>query len=345
MMNFSTSSLMLNLVLFAAGFWILIKGSDIFIDAAAGIARKYNVSELAIGLTLVSIGTSLPELASSVYASVIGEPAFVVGNVVGSITTNITLILGIGVVLSGKMFFSPKLLSRDAVFMFLIFLLTVAMTCFGTVAAVGDGVAVPGIGRWEGLLLLFLAVLYCHHLLKHPEDAAVDPAVLAEEEARATAAVAPNTTIARYLLWLIIGLVMVMAGSKLLLDNVIWAANQLKVSTMIISITLVAFGTSLPELAVTVAGVLKKRHDMAIGNIIGSNTFNILLIFGSCAVIHPLEITGSAGAINLGIMVLSGVALLLSMFFGRKLTRRDGVILLLLYGVFLVYNCRQLLFG
>lgn len=342
--NFSTPYLLLNLLLFAGGFWVLIKGSDIFIDAAAGIARKYSVSELAIGLTLVSIGTSLPELASSLYASFAGQPDFVVGNVVGSITTNITLVLGLGIVLCGAMNFSAKLLTRDAVFMFAIFLLTLVFTLFGRVDT-GTGEPAPGINRWAGIVFLILAVIYCYHLLRHPEEAIVDPLEVAEEEAKATAAVPSNTSIGRYLFWLAVGLVMVLTGSKLLLDNVVWAAEKLHVSTMVISITLVAFGTSVPELAVTIAGVRKCRYDMALGNIIGSNTFNILLIFGSCSLIRPLPITGYSGAINLGLMVLSGIALLTLMYFGRRLTRKDGLILMALYIVFLAYNCRHLLFG
>ena len=340
-----SSWLVVNILLFLGGLWILIKGSDIFIDASADIARRFRVSELAIGLTLVSIGTSLPELASSLYAAFCNQPEFIVGNIVGSITTNITLMLGLGALIGGSLCFSRRLLTRDAVFMFLVFLLTVLLTVLTRVPG-NSGVPEPGINRWGGLLLLVLAVWYCRSLLRNS-----DPDTSREEEREDQAAdVAESTenppsppSAARCFGLAALGLFMVIVGSKLLVDNVVWGAEKLGISTMIISVTVVAFGTSVPELAVTLAGVLKNRHDLAVGNIIGSCTFNILMIFGACALVRPLEIAGIDGAVNLALMVGAGVALLGCMATGGRLNRVHGVVLLLLYVGFLIYNCRILL--
>ncbi len=333
-MDLCTSSIWLNLLIFAAGLWVLIKGSDIFIDAAADAARHYHVSELAIGLTLVSIGTSLPELASSVYAAFCNQPEFIVGNIAGSITTNITLILGAAVLPGGGMVFPKKLFARDGLFMMLVFVFTAVMTC---VCRVSDpaGHAVPGINRFCGAMLFAAAIGYCVHLLKSSRTAAPPPDGQADRQQT------EEKNIAMCCFMVITGLGMVLLGSKMLLDTVVWGARAMKVSTMMISATIVAFGTSIPELAVTVAGVVKKRHELAVGNIIGSCTFNILMIFGVCALVRPLAIAGYQGAVNLGIMLLSGIVLLLCMRKG-KLKRVHGIFLLAVYLVFLLYNCRVL---
>lgn len=335
-MELCTPYLLVNLVIFIAGLWILIKGSDLFIDSAADIARQYHVSELAIGLTLVSIGTSLPELASSVYAAFCNQPEFIVGNIVGSITTNITLILGAAALVGGTMIFPRQLLTRDGVIMMTVFLVTVVVTYLCRVADPA-GEMVPGLNRICGALLFGAAVWYCVHLLKSSGEKPPEP----ESTDELPPPHCVRTLPVCYLV-LILGLGMVLLGSKMLLDTVVWGARALQVSTMVISVTIVAFGTSVPELAVTIAGVVKKRHELAIGNIIGSCTFNILMIFGACALIRPLAIAGWTGAINLGVMCLSGAVLLLCML-NNRLTRLHGIFLLAIYFGFLIYNCREFL--
>lgn len=333
-MEFSSPYLLLNVVIFAAGLAVLIKGSDWFIEAAAGIARKYNVSELTVGLTLVSIGTSLPEWASSLYAAFANHPEFIVGNIVGSITTNITLVLGTGVVLCGCLCFSRKLLTRDVLIMFGMFLLTAALVfaykLFG---------GAYGIGRIGGGILTAIAVWYCWHLFRQPDPETVESELA---EVRKLAEATREMSFVNCFGLLLLGLSLVILGSMAMLDTVVWSAVKLGIPTIVISMTVVAFGTSVPELAVTIAGVVKKCHDMALGNIIGSNTFNILLIFGTCSLVRPIDFGGREGIVNLGIMLASGVALLALMYFaGSRLKRGGGLLLLALYLVFLGYNCRH----
>ncbi len=328
-MEFCSPYLLLNILIFGFGLWVLIRGSDLFIDAAADIARKYHVSELVIGLTLVSIGTSLPELASSLYAAFKHQPDFIVGNVMGSCITNITLILGLALLIGGKMPFQRALLTRDGVVLMVVYSATVIMTFCCNIN--GE----YGLNWICGIILLLGAVAYCYLLFFSSKDE------IAEEAKEEDDAHKP-TSITKAFFVLIAGLIMVILGSKAMLDTVVWGARALNISTMLISVTIVAFGTSVPELAVTIAGVFKKRYGLAIGNIMGSCIFNILLIFGACTLVIPIPFVGMSGAVNLGAMFVSGLLLVLCMT-GKSLTRWHGGVLFVIYLGFLVYNCRSLI--
>lgn len=325
-MELYTSNIFVNFILFLSGFCILIRGSDVFVDAAADLARIWRVSELVIGLTLVSIGTSLPELASSLYAAATGETEFVFGNVAGSCITNITLILGAGIFLSGGMDFPVRVLSRDAVLMMICFALSALAVFFLPVSGPGE-LPARGMTRSFGFLLLVIAAVYCLYLVKNPGDAP------AGEHAGGK-----NPSAWRCAALLVLSFAMILLGSKMLVDISIWGAAKLKVSMLVISSTIVAFGTSLPELAVTVAGVLKKKPSLAIGNIVGSNIFNILLIFGGCAAIRPLKLSTPAIHANTLMMLGCGILLCVFMATGKRLSRREGAALFLAYPLFVLYN-------
>ncbi|MBO5202388.1 MAG: calcium/sodium antiporter [Lentisphaeria bacterium] len=328
-MPFCTPNLLLNTIIFLVGSYILIKGSDIFVDSAAAIARSWHVSELVIGLTLVSIGTSIPELATSIIAQIGADSDFVIGNVAGSNVTNISLILGASLAIGGTMPFQKSLLKRDTLFMNILFIVTIVMF-YITPQVPGKNGPVYGLDWIGGIILLIGAGIYSYALLKTtpPE----------EEEGASDEKISQLKEFAL----LITGLFMVAGGSKAMVDTVQWGAETLGVSTVIISATIVAFGTSVPELAVTITGVLKKKADMAIGNIVGSCIFNILLIFGAAAVINPLGInSGLPGWITLLGMVPVGLLLLAFMLIGYKkqvLPRWTGFIFLVLYVGFLTFN-------
>lgn len=328
-LSFCTPSLLLNIVIFLAGSYILIKGSDIFVDSAAAIARSWHVSELVIGLTLVSIGTSIPELATSIIAQLSHDSDFVIGNVAGSNVTNISLILGAALAVGGTMPFQKSLMKRDAMFMNALFILTILLF-YITPLVPGKTGPVYGLSWIGGILLLIGAGIYSYLLFKTTPP---------EEEDGETSG--DISQIKEFAL-LILGLLMVAGGSKAMVDTVQWGAQELGISTVIISATIVAFGTSVPELAVTIAGVLKKKADMAIGNIIGSCIFNILLIFGAAAVINPLGInSGLSGWITLLAMVPVGLLLMIFMLAGYKkqvLSRWSGFLFLALYAGFLTFN-------
>ena len=326
---FCTPNVFLNIAIFLVGSYILIKGSDIFVDSAAAIARSWHVSELVIGLTLVSIGTSIPELATSIIAQLSHDSDFVSGNVAGSNVTNISLILGAALAVGGTMPFQRSLMKRDALFMNALFIVTIVMF-YITPQVAGKNGPVYGLDWIGGIILLIGAGIYSYALFKTtpPE----------EEEGAATEKISQLKEFAL----LIVSLLMVASGSKAMVDTVQWGAEALGISTVIIYATIVAFGTSVPELAVTIAGVLKKKADMAIGNIVGSCIFNILLIFGAAAVINPLGInSGLPGWVTLIAMVPVGLLLLGFMLIGykkQKLSRWSGFVFLALYAGFLTYN-------
>lgn len=320
----------LNILIFIVGTAMLVKGSDLFVDAAANIARSWGVSELVIGLTLVSIGTSLPELASSVYAGIRGQGDFIIGNIVGSNVTNISLILAIGICGIGAMPFDRKMLTRDGVFMILVYL--VCALLFAIPLRSSPDKILRGIDFRGGIILLVLCAFYLFLLFRQSRSQNADLKEKTEQKTR---------------VWLdpvilLMGIVLITAGSKGMVDPAVWGAQRLGISMLVISSTIVAFGTSVPELAVTIAGLVKKRNDIALGNIIGSNIFNILLIFGvtSCITPLPLELDG-VGIFNLSAMGVTGLALILFMAVGKNTLKRGyGFILLLMYIVFMIYNCR-----
>ena len=327
--------LTVNLLIFIVGTAVLVKGSDLFIDSAANIARRWGVSELVIGLTLVSIGTSLPELASSIYASIRGEGSFIIGNIVGSNITNISLILAIGIIGMGKMPFEKRVLTRDALVMIFVSVLCGLLFLLPMPKAAQGGPA-HGINYIGGIILLVLCVMYMTVLFResrnHPETAEVEA-----EKPEGT----PGRHIVLELILLAVSGAMVMLGSKGMVDPVVWGAQRLGVSMLVISSTIVAFGTSVPELAVTLAGIIKKRHEIALGNILGSNIFNILLIFGVTGCISPLPLDGQFIGRFISVMLeFTAATLVLFMVLGKdQLKRRHGFTLLFLYVVFMAANC------
>ena len=328
--------LAVNILIFIAGTAVLVKGSDLFIDSAANIARRWGVSELVIGLTLVSIGTSLPELASSVYAAFEGQGDFIIGNIVGSNVTNISLILSIGIIGMGLMPFERKMLTRDGVFMLVVYLICAGL--FAVPLRAAGGTEVRGIDFRGGIVLLIFCAGYLYLLFRQK-------AIATETDDDGAEKKPGEKGVGAKQLLLILGVIMITAGSKGMVDPVVWGAQCLGINMLVISSTIVAFGTSVPELAVTIAGLVKKRHDIALGNILGSNIFNILLIFGVTACIQPLVLDlRGAGLFNLVAMGVTGVLLILFMIVGRTgLKRRHGLVMMLLYVVFMIYNCRAAL--
>lgn len=322
--GFSSDIMILNIFLFLIGLAVLIKGSDWFVEAAAQIAREYKIPEIVIGLTLVSLGTSLPEFATDVYASIHHEGVIALGDIVGSNITNISLVLGAGIILMGGIPTPKNLLKRDVLFMLVIFFL-LGIFCY----LPGGGTYV--LGRIDGIILLLLLAAYLIYLFKNQ-------AVLQEELEDDGAASNKFSSLGLAWVMLVAGLIMVFLGAKTMVDNVIWCAERFSLNKALIAATIVAFGTSVPELAVTITGVLKKRNAIALGNIIGSCIFNILLILGLCSIISPIVIGLEMLAVIIPIMVLCGALLVVFMRTGWKLVRMEGIFLLLIYVLFIAYN-------
>jgi cation:H+ antiporter len=314
----------LSIILLIIGLAILVKGSDFFVESAAYIARHFGVSELIIGLTLVSMGTSLPELGASVYASYNGQGGIAVGNVVGSNIANIALVLGACLLLK-EIAIKRKMLKRDGLVMLGVSLLFILF--------IYDGVE-----RWEGLILGIVFGAYIFYLYKQnkAEQLSCETTDVCEQVEH------KEGRLGIELGKLVIGCIGVFLGAKLLVDSAVGIAGHLGISHAVIGSTLVAFGTSVPELAVSLTAILRKHQDISIGNIIGSNIFNILWVIGIASMLNPLDVDVILINTNIPIMLMVAAILLMFMAIGKKLRRWQGVVFVSIYVAFLVLNFGRL---
>ena len=306
------------LVAIFAGFALLVWGADRFVMGAAASARLLGVSPLLIGLTIVGFGTSAPEILVSVVASLQGNPGLAIGNAIGSNITNIALVLGATALLvplavdSGTMRREMPILIGTTVFAYL--LLSDGKLGFG------DGLALL-----FGLLVMLSWVIYLGLSSRDSKDP------MATEFA---AEIPTDLTLAQALFWLLVGGIILMVGSRILVWGSVAIAQHFGVSDLIIGLTIVALGTSLPELAAAIASALKNEPDIAIGNVIGSNMFNLLAVLGIPGILSPSVIDPAVLGRDMPIMVALTVALLIMAygFHGKgRINRLEASLLLAAY--------------
>jgi len=309
----------LQIVLLIVGFVVLIKGADWLVNGASSLAKKHNVSDLAIGLTVVAFGTSAPELVVSIFASLQNHQEIVFGNILGSNNFNLFLILGVAGLITPLVVQSSTVRREIPLSLIAVILLFFLSNDFFLAER-------RVLSRVDGLILLIMFGLFLLYVYK---QLMVDPA----EKMKV------DMIHSHGKIWLLIiaGLAGLVIGGRLVVNSAIGMATALGVSEKIIGLTIVAAGTSLPELATSVVAALKKNNDIAVGNIIGSNIFNIFLILGISSVIKPFgyDITFNSDIYLLGI---GTIALLLFMFTGRKkkLDRWEAALLLTAYIVYTV---------
>ncbi len=302
---------MMTIGLLLAGFVLLVGGAELLVRGAARLAAAMGLSPLVIGLTVVAIGTSAPELATSIGAALSGSPDIALGNVVGSNIANVLLILGMTALVA------PLVVSRQLVRLDVPIMLGAALLVFGLSL---DG----GLGRGDGIGLLALALAYIGLLLwlakRHPEGV---PAPEAN-------AVAPVWW--RDALYVAAGLALLVLGANWLVGAAVAIAQVLGISEMVIGLTVVAVGTSLPELATSILATLRGQRDMAVGNIVGSCIFNLLLVLGATAALAPAGIPVAPAVLRFDFPVMTAVALAcLPIFFtGFQVRRWEG-------GLFVAY--------
>ncbi|WP_345990731.1 calcium/sodium antiporter [Sulfurimonas sp. HSL1-2] len=299
-------------LVFVAAMATLIWGADFIIRESERIALHYNISHFVIGATLVGFGTSLPEMAASMMASWYAKPELALANVVGSVTMNITLVLGLVFVLAKKMNPDRDLFNRDSAWILFPVILYFL--------AAYDGV----IGRFEGVIFVTLMAAYLYFLFS------TDGAELTEEidESLEKEAFAWGKTIAL----LLAGFVMTIGGAHFVVESASMIARSLGVSEWVIGLLLIAFGTSLPELVVSLVALKKGNADLSIGNIIGSNVANFAMVLGGAALIRPLPISGSNLA-DIYIMMAASLALLLVLA-NKLYSKAGGIILLMIFALF-----------
>lgn len=320
--------MVLAVVLLIAGLAVLIFGANFMVEGASALAKKFNISNLAIGLTVVAFGTSAPELVVNTFAAVQGHQDIVFGNVLGSNNFNLFIILGItGLItpLAVQSSTAWKEIPISFLAIIVLYLLVNDDVLFGG----GESV----LSRIDGIILLVFFCLFIFYVYKQLKN---DPS---ETEELVTISALTNMKMALFIIGGLAGLVL---GGHLVVNNATFIAESLGISQKIIGLTVVAAGTSLPELATSVVAALKKNADIAVGNIIGSNIFNIFLILGASSALAPI---GFSESFNIDIYILAGgtIFLFLGMFTGgrKKLDRWEAAILLIFYLAYTTYLVLQ----
>jgi cation:H+ antiporter len=307
------------------GLIVLILGAELLIRGASGLAARLGLSPLLIGLTVVAVGTSAPELAVSVMASHRGESELVIGNIVGSNTFNVLFILGLSALIA-PLAVASRLVRVDVPLMILSAL---AMLGLGW-----NGV----LGRWQGAVLLGSLVIYLAWMVfqarREQEPVRQEFEKLIEEKP-----VRPPRSLAVQLGWILFGLGLLAAGSRWMVGGAVALASLWGVGQLLIGLTIVAMGTSLPEVVTSVLATVRGHRDIAVGNIVGSNIFNVLGILGISALIAPqgLGVTSAALGFDIPMMIAASILCLPIFFSGSVVTRWEGLLFLAYYAAYITY--------
>lgn len=324
----------MDIFLLILGLALILGGANFLTDGSAALAQRFRVPEFIVGLTIVAVGTSTPELVVSVLSAAAGNSDVAIGNIVGSNIFNVFLILGVCALIAPLPLTGGNI-RRDLPFLTAVSVLLLLLTS-DRLLGLGE---VDAIGRIDGIVMLLLYIV----LIRYTIRAERRTAALATQTTQTTQTEKPQRSKS---LWLIVvmiagGLAGLVFGGELFLDSATAIARALGVSESVIAITLVAGGTSLPELASSVVSLLKGKSEMALGNVIGSNIANILLILGLSATIHPLTL-GGITRIDLLTVLLSSVLLFVTAFtFRRKAVDRwEGAIFLVIYALYIGYLVR-----
>lgn len=318
--------MIINILLIMLGFFLLIKGADILVDGSSNIAKKFHIPEIVIGLTIVAIGTSMPELMVSLNASIKGLSDISVGNVIGSNLANLLLILGVTSIIKPLVFKRETRLIESPFTLFI----TILFFIFANYSIFGD---INVISRGEGIVLLFLCVLFIiYNLIMAKKGNEFD-----REKVKINKKEEKKINILKSLIMIIIGIIGLKFGGDFVVENVRELAISFGISEKLVSLTIVAFSTSLPELITSITATKKGEEDMAIGNIIGSQILNILLIIGISSVISPIAYSISYN-MDLYILISASILFVLYPFIGKKdtMTRYNGILFVIIYVIYMI---------
>lgn len=302
----------LQIVFLALGFFLLVKGADWFVDGASGLARKLGIPQLVIGLTIVAMGTSLPEAAVSISAALRGNAEITIGNIVGSNILNILIILGVTALIA-TLKVADSTVRYEIPFMIVV-----------TFVLLWLGYTGGQVTRLEGIILWVLFLLYLRYLYMMAKRG--------KEEERE----AEQLSTAKIIGLILAGVVMIVAGSNFAVEGASNLAKALGISQRFIGLTIVALGTSLPELVTSVSAARKHNADIAIGNIVGSNIFNILFIVGTTALSTPVTFA-SGFVVDTLIAAAVGILLFVCVARTKELRKKAGIVMLLAYILYFLY--------
>ena len=326
----------MNYIFLIIGFLLLIKGADLFVDGASGIAKKLGVPAVIIGLTILSLGTSAPELAVSISASLKGSNDITMGNVLGSNLFNLLAALGCTAIVA-PLVIKKHIIKNDFIVNLIATFILYVFTFTGLIGSKNS------LSRIDGAVLVLMCITYIIYLIytvKRSNKKEDEVALTAEfEDFEEQNIKSPNSTVKNIILS-IVGVIGIILGGKIVVDSASAIALGLGLSEKLVGLTIVAIGTSLPELVTSLVAAKKGENDIALGNILGSNTFNILLILGLSSVISPITIAKSL-SIDLIFLIIVTLIIGALIFLNKKkekvLTKYEGVFLLALYIGYTVY--------
>lgn len=307
-----------NILLLVLGFVLLIKGADFFVEGASSTAQNFKVSKMLIGLTIIAFGTSAPEFAVSMSALAKGSTDMVLGNVIGSCVMNILLILGVAAVIHPIKIKDNTVRKELPLTMLISTLLAVLFLDI----KLGNG-SVNQITRGDAFVILLFFSIFIYYLIS-----------LMKKKKESNEKEEPKFKLGKSLLLVIIGLIGIIIGSNLVVNNATDIAHVLNLSERVIALTIIAFGTSLPELVTTIVSSKKGEQDLLVGNIIGSNIFNICVVLGIPVAIYGTITPGSFQMLDLIMLIVSAVLLFVFSKTVKEITRFEGIIMLAIFAVY-----------
>lgn len=305
----------LQIVLLIVGFVLLIKGADIFVDGASSTASNFKVSKMLIGLTIIAFGTSAPEFAVSIQSLAKGSTEMVLGNVIGSNIINILLILGLAALIKPIKIRSNTIRKELPICLLISVLLVVLFLDVSLRSGSEDLIT-----RSDGIVIVLFFLVFLYYLIS-----------LARKKKAENKAEKPQFKLSISLLLVVIGMAGIIIGSNLVVENASSLAKSIGMSERLVAMTIVALGTSLPELVTTVVAARKGEADLAVGNIIGSNIFNICIVLGIPVAIFGTITPGSFQYLDLIMLVFSAVILFIFATTQKKITRREGALMLITF--------------
>ena len=313
-------------IILVIGFVLLIKGADFFVEGSSSVAKKFNVPSLIIGMTIVAMGTSLPELAVSVTASMVGNNTLAVSNVAGSNIFNLMVVCG------ACALFTPLTIEKNTLLKEFPF----SIICAGLLVVLGFlGMS---LGRVDGIIFLVIFIVYLLWMIRSAKQARNAGDKLEEEEEEFIEEEIKILPMWKCLLFIVGGMIAIKFGGDFVVVGASTIAAGFGLSQTLIGLTIVALGTSLPELVTSIVAARKDEVDMALGNVIGSNIFNILLILGVAAVISPITFL-MENIIDIVILIVMSLVVWIFAWTSKEINRKEGIMMLLMYAVYMVYIC------
>lgn len=316
-----TAEWLWNTALFVVGFFILVKGAHWLVEGGSSLAKALGVSDLLIGLTVVAVGTSLPEMFIDVTAAYQGNTGIVIGDLIGSNVTNILLILGISAVIF-PLKIQHNTTWKEIPFTFLAALMVLLLGNDKVIQSNGNS----QLGRIDGLILLSFLAVYLYYLVSISKNT-LRQYVLEEK----------RPGIFKPIIYVVLGMIMLFFGARAIVSAAVFIAEKMHISQTVIGLTVIALGSSLPELTASIVAAMKKRPDLALGNIVGSNIANIFLILGVCSIVRPLPLRPQDN-FAIGVAILASFLLFMSAFVGKRnvIDRWIGISFIAVYLFYLV---------